>query len=273
MRQSEIIEIIEQTAPLSIAAGWDNSGLQVASARERVASLAVCLDPTPESIRQALEQGAEMVLSHHPLSMTPFYVNRMDSRREALALLFRADVPLYAAHTSLDANPRGPVSWLAGELGLTDLRVLEETGHMGADACGFGVVGTLGGVLESAKMARMLEPWITGTSRLVGQLPAVVRTIAICPGSGGDLASEAAALGADVFITGDLKYHAALDFPLPVLDVGHFCLEEEMMRRFAAQLQDSMPDVAVSFIPARDPFAPFPQTRPLLGSQPSRRNV
>ena len=231
MKQSELIALIERTAPLAIAAPWDRSGVQVASARQDINSLAVCLDPTPESIRIALSGGAEMILAHHPLTMEGRFTDRLDSYHEVLSLVFRADVPLYSAHTSLDANPLGPVSWLADELGLCripssdtkdgeaghgmplPLTVLEQTGTMerggGSYACGFGV---------------------------------------------------AAARGADLLITGDLKYHTALDLPLPVLDVGHFSLEEEMMRRFALQLKENVSDVAVQFVPAQDPLAPFSPT-------------
>ncbi|MFQ8888856.1 MAG: Nif3-like dinuclear metal center hexameric protein [Bilophila wadsworthia] len=69
MKQSELIALIERTAPLAIAAPWDRSGVQVASARQDINRLAVCLDPTPESIRIALSGGAEMILAHHPLTM------------------------------------------------------------------------------------------------------------------------------------------------------------------------------------------------------------
>ena len=118
MKQSELIALIERTAPLAIAAPWDKSGVQVASARQDINRLAVCLDPTPESIRIALSGGAEMILAHHPLTMEGRFTDRLDSYHEVLSLVFRADVPLYSAHTSLDANPLGPVSWLADELGL-----------------------------------------------------------------------------------------------------------------------------------------------------------
>ena len=107
----------------------------------------------------------------------------------------------------------------------------------------------------------MLALWLVGSCpRLAGALPERIRRIAICPGSGSSLAPEAAARGADLLITGDLKYHTALDLPLPVLDVGHFSLEEEMMRRFALQLKENVSDVAVQFVPAQDPLAPFSPT-------------
>ena len=249
MKQSELIALIERTAPLAIAAPWDRSGVQVASARQDINRLAVCLDPTPESIRIALSGGAEMILAHHPLTMEGRFTDRLDSYHEVLSLVFRADVPLYSAHTSLDANPLGPVSWLADELGLCripssdtkdgeaghgmplPLTVLEQTGTMerggGSYACGFGVVGDCAVDITPEDLKKMLALWLVGS----------------CPR-----------------LAGDLKYHTALDLPLPVLDVGHFSLEEEMMRRFALQLKENVSDVAVQFVPAQDPLAPFSPT-------------
>lgn len=67
---------------------------------------------------------------------------------------------------------------------------------------------------------------------------------------------SALASGADVYITGDIKYHSALDAEasgLRIIDVGHFTLEEEMMRRFAATLAEQL-SVPVTFLPGRDPL-------------------
>lgn len=274
MKQADLIAIIERTAPLSIAASWDHSGVQVASRRGDIRRLAVCLDPSPSSIRAALSWGAEMVLAHHPLILEGRFTDRLDSYHDVLSQLFRADVPLYSAHTSLDANPAGPVSWLADELRLRrigasggpalqnamPLSVLEETGSMpdGSYACGFGYIGDCPADLTPCDLKSILDQWLIGSCpRLSGTLPEHIRRIAVCPGSGSSLAGEAAALGADLLITGDVKYHSALEFPLPVLDVGHFSLEEEMMRRFALQLKVNVSDVAVQFVPAQDPLAPF----------------
>ena len=145
------------------------------------------------------------------------------------------------------------------------LTVLEQTGTMerggGSYACGFGVVGDCAVDMTPEDLKKMLALWLVGSCpRLAGALPERIRRIAICPGSGSSLAPEAAACGADLLITGDLKYHTALDRPLPVLDVGHFSLEEEMMRRFALQLKENVSDVAVQFVPAQDPLAPFSPT-------------
>ncbi|MFW5836993.1 MAG: Nif3-like dinuclear metal center hexameric protein, partial [Desulfovibrionaceae bacterium] len=60
----------------------------------------------------------------------------------------------------------------------------------------------------------------------------------------------------DVFITGDIKYHQALEAQIPIIDVGHFCLEEEMMRRTAGLLQESLAPhgLEVRFFEGSEPF-------------------
>lgn len=261
MTLAQVIAAIEAVAPPGIAASWDKSGLQVASERESVSHLAVCLDPAPEAVQKALDSGADMVLSHHPLSMKPFFPDHNDRLTRTLRLLLRADVPLYAAHTSLDANPDGPVAWFAREIGLEQCRVLEPTAPFPASdslnnpgspqqMAGFGLVGN---APRPVQLDQLLE--LLGTpARLCGELPAVLRRIAVCPGSGASLASAAALEGAQLLITGDVKYHDALESPLPILDVGHFVLEEAMMRHFASQIETTLPELAVSFIPSSSPF-------------------
>ena len=145
MQPIEIIKAIEEIAPLAAAAGWDVSGQQVAAHRQDVARLAVCLDPTPASVRTALERGAQFVLSHHPLLLKAVLPNRLDDYHEVLRLLFQADVPLYAAHTSLDVNAYGPAGWLARALELRNLSVLEPVAPAVGDdlPLGFGLAGDL----------------------------------------------------------------------------------------------------------------------------------
>lgn len=259
-KTSDIIGQIEKYAPLFLAASWDKSGIQVASGRREVSCLAVLLDPTPFALQKAMENGAEMVLSHHPLTMEPRYLDTLDSYHAAVSLLLRNDVPLYSAHTSLDANLDGPVSWLAGELDLVSLVPLEETAPPlpgGTLPCGFGFCGNLPQPMPYGVFLINLGEVLEVTRwNACGAVPETVRRVACCPGSGSSYAQIAFALGADVLITGDVKYHSALESPLRMLDVGHFCLEHTMMRLFAEQLAREMPDIAVTFFPSHDPLTP-----------------
>jgi len=259
MKVSDIISVIEKTAPPGFAASWDNSGVQVAALREEAHCLAVLLDPTLESLGQAVEAGADFILAHHPLLMQPRYPNRADDYLSILSLLLTRNICLYSAHTSLDANPEGPVRWLAQELGLQSLKTLESTAPPGSETSlpGFGFSGALPKALSYDEFCCSLAAALGKDSwQICGPRPAQVFRVTCCPGSGNDLLTAAFASGADVYITGDIKYHTALEavnLGLHVLDVGHFILEEEMMRRFAAQLAAALP-LPVRFISAGDPI-------------------
>ncbi len=331
MQVSDIINIIEKTACPHYAAAWDKSGVQVPATRQEINFMAVMLDPTPAAISSALEQGANFILSHHPLSMKPRFVDKLDAYHRVLYLLLANQTWLYSAHTSLDASPHGPAFWLAEALRLQDTRVLEPGGLTprlafytqlkkperfaggvadikarlpqglrfeqvadgqgikiscpapnwaeakkvllqmtpGAvfvpleneapeplDHYGFGFIGNLPQAMPYTDFCRLLaEQGGIRRWEACGPAPRQVARVACCPGSGASMADEAAALGADVFITGDVKYHSALEAPLRIMDVGHFSLEEEMTRRFALQLAEQLPEIHVHFFSSHTPFA------------------
>ncbi len=259
MKVHDIIDFIEKTAPPAFAASWDNSGVQVAALREEARRLAVLLDPSLEALLRAVDAGADFILSHHPLLMQPRYPNRNDEYLAVLSLLLTRNIWLYSAHTSLDANPEGPVRWLAHALGLRLVELLEPAERQGTDAAlsGFGFFGCLSEIQSYSLFCENLSR-VLGKSgwQSCGPRPERVLRVACCPGSGHSLLATAASVGADLFITGDIKHHAALEaasLGLHVLDVGHFALEEEMMRRFAEELRQSLP-VPVTFFPGRDPL-------------------
>jgi dinuclear metal center YbgI/SA1388 family protein len=283
MKPYDIIAIIEKTAPSGIAASWDASGVQVAALRQNITRLAVMLDPALECLRRAADEGADFILAHHPLSMKPRFPNVCDGYFSSLSLLFTRDIWLYSAHTSLDANPRGPAFWLAHALGLRELGVLDPLpeiqaiavrtvqrtmpdstlGNQGGQAMeapagfGFGFTGVLSESLPYADFCVRLAACLGKKGwQSCGPGPRQVSRVACCPGAGGSLLPAALRFGADLFITGDIKYHTALEAReggLRILDVGHFILEEEMMRRFAGQLAREL-SVPVRFIAGRDPF-------------------
>lgn len=257
MKLCEIIKHIENIAPPAIAAPWDNSGMQVASVNDDITHIAVMLDPTPDGVTKALEAGADMVVSHHPLLMKARMPDTTDEYHAVLRRLFSRDIPLYSAHTPLDANLHGPAAWLAEAFGLTSRHALESVAEHeeGEPHYGFGIAGVLPRPLSYAEFTDKLASVLgTSTWRASGPVPQTVSRVAYCPGSGESMIREAGNLGADIYITGDIKYHAALEAPIRVLDVGHFILEETMMRAFADLLRQSMDLVTVTFFEAADPF-------------------
>ncbi len=258
MKTSDIISLIESRAPSGFAAPWDNCGVQVAGREREVTKLAVGLDPLPDTVSRALESGAQFILTHHPLAISPRLPDRLDGFHEVMRLLFGADATLFSSHTSLDVQVGGPVSWLARELELQDIAVVEESARTeDGQILGFGCMGSL--ARESAFdefTKRLASVTGCGVFSVCGPRPEKVRNVAVCPGSGSSMMDRAFALGADVFITGDVKYHPAQEAPGAVIDVGHFSLEEEMMSRFALELAAELEKhgVKVEFFSGQDPF-------------------
>ena len=257
MQSESVFSVIESVADPCLAEEWDQSGVQVASTRKRIHRLAVTLDPTPSALQRALQWGADCILAHHPLTLQPTLPSRLDDYHHCLRLLLGSDVWLYSAHTSLDVRTRGPASWLAQSLGLEEVTPVVKSEHSGV---GFGIMGNFPSPLPWSRVRSELAR-ATGLSQWcqTGTAPQQVRVLAYCPGSGMSLASAAFQQGAQVFISGDLKYHAAqeLEGLGLTLDVGHFILEERMMQAWTEELRSSLETqgVSVDFFPGHNPIA------------------
>lgn len=125
------------------------------------------------------------------------------------------------------------------------------------DSRGYGLAGDLPAPMPLDDFCSQLaELTRSRFFRVMGPKPATVTRVAYCTGSGSSFMEAAHKAGAQIFITGDMKYHQALEAPLCVLDVGHFILEEEMMRRFAQNLTDELSSdgVELLFVSGKDPF-------------------
>lgn len=255
MQIRELIAAIEKIANPAWQADWDKSGFQVISTRSEIHHVCVCLDPLPAAIELALDKDADFILCHHPLALKPKLPNQLDNYYKTLALVIRANVPLYAAHTSLDVNLAGPAGWLARALGLEHMEPLEPLPGF-ENMLGYGVAGDLPAPMPFAKLIEsMLELLSLDCAFITGPEPdQQCRRIAYCGGSGASLIKAAAHCGAGLYITGDIKYHAALDAEIPVLDAGHHSLEEEMMHQMAELLAERLPETKIEFLPSASPF-------------------
>ncbi len=276
MQKSALIQYIEAIAPPSLAESWDKSGMQVSSLAEEISHLILCLDPNPVVLQEVLETlppaATPFVLSHHPLSLSPGLPAQEDAYTAALRLLFTHHACLYAAHTTLDVS--GPAFWLASALGIKlgeplecvpvppslNLNPLFQP-PFAAGVYGFGFVGTLPAPLSFDAFCEKIATLLPAPDRCIGQAPEQVRRVAFCGGSGSSFAHAAFAKGADVFLTGDIKYHDAQDIlfsmenkKIVMLDTGHFALEEEMMLRLADTLAPLLPNISIRFARGINPF-------------------
>ena len=122
----DLATALEAWAPPGSAQDYDNVGLQVGDANRSVDTVLIALDATPQVAEEAVEQGADAILTHHPLLFRPLkQVTTGDYVSELALKLAQSDVALYSIHTNLDAAPGGVSFALAERLGVSDVDVLE----------------------------------------------------------------------------------------------------------------------------------------------------
>ena len=116
----DIAEYIESLAPKTLAEPWDNVGLMVGDMDSNVESVYVTLDVTSENIEEAVNCGADLIVSHHPLIFTS--INRVieqDVTGSIVRSLIKNDISVYSAHTNFDIADGGMNDILCDKLGLS----------------------------------------------------------------------------------------------------------------------------------------------------------
>jgi dinuclear metal center YbgI/SA1388 family protein len=121
----DIVGELERMAPLAYQENYDNAGLTVGSRDMRATGALLCFDVTEGIIDEAVERGANLVISHHPAIFGGLKrLTGATSTERIVAKALRSDVALYAAHTNLDSVQGGINTTLAARLGLSDVRIL-----------------------------------------------------------------------------------------------------------------------------------------------------
>lgn len=225
-----VYDFINARAPFETQLPFDNSGLLLGRPDAPVTGIHVALDVTEPVIDEAVALGANLLVTHHPLMFSP--VKRLvetDYEARLLCRLIRSGISLIAAHTNLDAAPGGMNDALAAALSLTDV-----TGE------GFLRVGTLPCPMTAAEFAAHAGRCLGDAVRLMGDASARVTRLGLCSGSGGDEWPAAAEMGADAFLTGEMKHHLALAAAargVAVFEAGHHATEAPGIFALADALQ------------------------------------
>ena len=256
LKVKDIIKEIEALAPPALAEAWDNVGLMVGDSEQRVTTVFVCLDVTSDNVRRAIDCGADLILSHHPLLFTPQKrIVEQDITGAILRNLIRHEISVYSAHTNLDHTTGGMNDVLAKSLSLTDVRRFREEECVDGSnnpIDNIGRVGTLPAAMEMGDFVNLVrEALDSRTLRYVGTPEDTVRTVAVCSGAGGDGIYAAYHAGADVFVTSDIRHHEAqlaFELGLNLIDAGHFETENTICQFMTEFLEDRFP--ALNVIPS-----------------------
>jgi dinuclear metal center YbgI/SA1388 family protein len=227
MKTNEIIEIIENVCPKSLAYSWDNVGLLCGDGEKDINSVFVTLDTNINTVKEAIEKHADMIVSHHPIFFSP--LKRIDyttAQGQMIKLLIENNIPLYAAHTNMDTAKGGINDRLAKMFSLTDVDVLEC--HTAASDVGLGRIGKLKSPTAFNDFAARCSEILNTHLRAAGDFDKIIKTVAVASGSCCEVIPLAAEKGADVIVTADMKYHNMIDMTelgICVVDAGHYPTE------------------------------------------------
>lgn len=235
----DVYDCIDSIAPFSGQLDFDNSGLLVGDPNKAVQKIAVCLDITNDTIAEAMEQGADLMVSHHPVL---FKARKQLLQGDPAYLLAASGMSAICAHTNLDIAAGGVNDVLAEIFSLSKVEaVCTEAVPAPMVRVGF-LPGSMRAIELAATAAELLNAkvrWCDGGRS--------IETLAVCGGSGGDLAADAAALGVDALLTGDAGYHDFLDaeqLGITLIAAGHFETEYPVVPVLAQKLARCFPEAA-----------------------------
>ncbi len=245
MKISEFCAYFDRLYPRERACDWDNDGLLVCPDQEReVTSVVTCLDVTFPVIEKAIEIGAELIISHHPLIFSPVKaINEDTIVGQKILLLLQNGISLLSCHTRFDGAENGLNRELAQllEIKLNPAAVLNpEEPYVGG-------LGTLPEKMSPEELARLVAETLDCPVRLYSA-GAGIETVGLCSGAGKDLIAPALSMGADAFLTGDVSYHTALDAVeagMTVIDFGHHASECMAASLFADAVEAAAPQTEV----------------------------
>ena len=256
MECKKVIELLEKQSPKSYACDWDNVGLLVGREDKEIQKIYIALDATDEAIEEAIANGADMLLTHHPMIFKGMKrVTQEDFIGRRIIRLIQNDMVYYAMHTNFDVM--GMADLAADYLGISDTRVLEITSVSEREE-GIGRYGSLKKEMtvreccEEVKQAFSLE-----NVKVFGDLERKVKTAAISPGSGKSVISNALQAGVDVLITGDIDHHEGIDAVaqnMTVIDAGHYGVEHIFIPYMEQYLKREAKELEIAVQPLTFPF-------------------
>ena len=236
MTIQNIYDLLNAVAPFDTQEPYDNSGLLVGSPSREVTGVLFALDVTEAVIQEAVSLGANLIVTHHPLMFDAVRRVTDETFEGRLVMrLIREEIGLISSHTCLDKAPGGINDALAECCALLDVQ--------GED---FVRVGTLPQPMKAGELKEYLAAALNTDVRLMGDPEKEVSRLGMCSGAGSSEWEACVRLGAQAFLSGEIKHHLALamaDAGIPCFECGHFATEQPGIFALADALQSGLNQV------------------------------
>ncbi len=246
-----IYDFINSLAPFSTQESWDNSGLLLGDPEKQVTKVSLALDATAKTVAAAKENGAELMITHHPVIFSP--VKKILAGSVVYELL-SSSISAISAHTCLDSAKDGVNDTLAALIGLEDIEPLELEGT----DVPLVRKGRLPHTFNGEELATLVKEKLRCNLRLA-DAGRPINTVAVCGGSLSSLTYELIGK-VDAFITGDLTHHYFLDAAdsgLTAIAAGHFETENPVMQVLKTKLEAQFPEIEFTLINQDNPVKYF----------------
>lgn len=231
-----VAEVMNRIAPKKFAEEWDNPGLLVGNPNNEIKKIFIALDVTEEVIKNSIDFGANLIVSHHPIIFHAVKNFRTDlPLGRKIEKLIKNDISVFSAHTNLDSAIGGVNDILAEKIGLVDVKMF------GDEEISLGRIGKLSEPVDLKTFAEHVKKVLGADNiRFIDAGNFLIDKVGICGGAGADIISKAKFFGANCFVTGDVKYHDAqnaVENKIHVIDAGHFNTEFPVVHELAKILR------------------------------------
>ncbi len=209
---------------------WDNTGFQVGDRNTPVNKILIALDLDRMVLDKAIKEEYQMIISHHPIIFKPLSKITADNYTENLILdLIKHNILAYNAHSNLDLAHKGVSHALANKLDMLNTKPLKVVYKDELSSYGYGQIGEIKSTDKTTLVNLVKNRLDIDSLTIYGLMPKTISKLAVCGGSGADFILDAHLQGAQVYITGDIKYHDAQlanELGLVLVDAGHYNTEK-----------------------------------------------
>jgi len=243
MKIQDVIEILEDYAPLSLQEEYDNSGLLIGDREKEVSRVLIALDINDDIINEASAKGVNFIITHHPLIFNPVkYITTDDLRGELILKIIKNDISVYAAHTNVD-NTDENIAWeFADGIGAEDICPLKDSS---------GVKASVKAPITFREMVEKVRTFSGDSNiRSIGNFDDTVEEICFLNGAQGGNEDLLVLAGSecDVVITSEIKYHIAVmakQLGINMIEIGHYESEKCFIDLIERKLKEKIEQIDI----------------------------
>lgn len=235
MKVIDIFNFLNQKFPVDTACDFDNVGLLIGDGEQTVTKVLISLDCTNDAINQAVKNGCELIITHHPVIFNPLKnILKGSIPYEVL----RNNISVISMHTNLDIGIGGVNDSLCSTLSPLSIETVIASDGYALKKC---VISPI----AANKLAENLKAKLGGSVRYTDS-GKIIENVLVCSGSGGSFVEEVNGFGCDALITADVKHNHFLDadrFGISLFDAGHFNTEDVVIEPLKVLLKSEFLDI------------------------------